>query len=103
MSVSAGIVLQALIFFQLSFKLISMSSHSLKVDFLVWMQFAWGLLRPTYKVKIAFMLPGSCHARMAPALQRPLLSSLNPYFPHCKHNIAFLVPKSTALHCILQQ
>lgn len=40
---------------------------------------------------------------MASALQRSLLSSLNPCFLSCKHNIAFLVPKSTALHCILQQ
>lgn len=39
---------------------------------------------------------------MALSLQRSLLS-LNPCFLSCKHNIAFLVPKSTALHCILQQ
>lgn len=57
MSVSAGIVLQDLVSFQLSFKLISMSSYSLKADSLVWAQF-FGF-RSMYKVKVTLMLPGS--------------------------------------------
>lgn len=59
MSVSAGIVLQVLFFFWLLFKLISVSSHSLKVDFLVWMQFSWGLLRSPYKIEVTLMLPNT--------------------------------------------
>lgn len=57
MSVSAGIVLQALVSFQLSFKLISMSSYSLKAVSLSWTQFS--VFRSTYKVKVSFVLPGS--------------------------------------------
>lgn len=106
MSVSAGIVLQALIFFPLSFKLISVSSDSslfsesslFGLDAVLRTSQAyiqsWGRSHAVWLFS---------HARMASAWQRSLLSSLNPYFLSCKHNVAFLVPKSTTLHYILQQ